>query len=325
VHFASASPSMQASLRHRVSYARGSGNAEQEPLIPQKGSSSTEGQDTLHHSRLVLLDALRLRAAEDVDGTREEETNMLKSLWRDSFTPQVPFERISKKWTDIGFQRADPLSDFRGGGVLSLQHLAGFITGYGANLSDETDFPLAIASINTTAMLTTHFHLREVKLGFLHTSSQRQCSAQALAGFLSLGWERQLAAGGDTHEIDGAELPRVECALQSMHDALLHHLARRWRERCQADPSATLMDFPQALQESYAHFVGIIKASGTSRWSLDSIVADLEHVDFKSSRGWDVVTGAYECIQPAAYMLSAMLSMLVGLCGYGRIDHVKEH
>jgi len=319
-----------ASLRHRVSHVRGSGNGEREPLIPQ----NSDGQTAIDYSRLVkhdrLLDAISHRAAENVDGTREEETNLLKNLWRDSFTTShEAFAKVSKKWTDIGFQRADPLSDFRGGGILSLRHLAGFVAEYGASLSQEADFPLAIASINVSAMLTTHFRLRDVKLAFLRNSSQRQCSAQALAGFLSLGSKCQLAAVRDTQELDGAELShvvwRAECALQSMHDAMLQHLARRWRERCHADPSTTLLDFPHVLQESYAHFVGIIKASGAAPWNLDNIVAELEQVPPKPSRGWNVAMEACECVQPAAYVLHAVISMLGGFCGYGRSSHVKEH
>lgn len=41
--------------------------------------------------------------------------------------PEPPFTPVSPYWKLIGFQRETPLTDFRGGGILSLEHLVAFV------------------------------------------------------------------------------------------------------------------------------------------------------------------------------------------------------
>lgn len=42
------------------------------------------------------------------------------------YTPE-DFEHVSESWCSFGFQRADPVSDIRGGGVLSIKQLIYFL------------------------------------------------------------------------------------------------------------------------------------------------------------------------------------------------------
>ena len=52
-----------------------------------------------------------------------------EQLWN-ALRPDDPLEeRITKKWIDIGFQGADPATDFRGAGLLGLKQLHRFVTG----------------------------------------------------------------------------------------------------------------------------------------------------------------------------------------------------
>lgn len=61
---------------------------------------------------------------------------MLIELWNElckllpegskCFTPN-DFEHVSDGWCSFGFQRADPVSDIRGGGVLSIKQLIYFL------------------------------------------------------------------------------------------------------------------------------------------------------------------------------------------------------
>lgn len=41
-----------------------------------------------------------------------------------------PYSPVSPFWKMIGFQRENPLTDFRGGGILSLIHLLSFVERY---------------------------------------------------------------------------------------------------------------------------------------------------------------------------------------------------
>jgi len=38
------------------------------------------------------------------------------------------YQRLSEKWIDIGFQGVDPVTDFRGSGILGLENLYYFTT-----------------------------------------------------------------------------------------------------------------------------------------------------------------------------------------------------
>jgi hypothetical protein len=65
---------------------------------------------------------------------------MLKELWHElcrlvpedsdggggGFTDE-DFQQVSDAWCTFGFQRADPVSDIRGGGVLSIKQLIYFL------------------------------------------------------------------------------------------------------------------------------------------------------------------------------------------------------
>lgn len=69
----------------------------------------------------------------------------LKELWAHAF-PDTPFAGVkNQKWTDMGWQRDDPASDFRGAGFVALQNML-----YMARVSHQM----------------THQHLAHNKLSF---------------------------------------------------------------------------------------------------------------------------------------------------------------
>jgi len=50
----------------------------------------------------------------------EDHEEKLQKLW-DTLKPEEKLqERVTKKWIDIGFQGADPATDFRVSGILGL-------------------------------------------------------------------------------------------------------------------------------------------------------------------------------------------------------------
>lgn len=44
----------------------------------------------------------------------------MQDLWKLTFPDREPPARKHKDWGDLGFQQQDPQSDFRGGGMISL-------------------------------------------------------------------------------------------------------------------------------------------------------------------------------------------------------------
>ncbi|KAF0692657.1 Aste57867_16272 [Aphanomyces stellatus] len=93
---------------------------------------------------------------------------LLRSFWAIMYPPvdilneDGHFERVGTSWSRLGFQRPDPTTDFRAGGLLSLHCLISFATKYGADAkrmtesqipgSHEHTYPWGPVAINITCM-----------------------------------------------------------------------------------------------------------------------------------------------------------------------------
>eukprot|EP00753_Platysulcus_tardus_P018671 PLAT7004.17.p1 GENE.PLAT7004.17~~PLAT7004.17.p1 ORF type:complete len:996 (-),score=480.57 PLAT7004.17:130-3096(-) len=122
---------------------------------------------------------MRLRAVherqEPFDKHNPAHLALLERLWEGLVNnhladEDLPFTICSEQWSKRGFQRDDPSSDFRGGGVLSLENLVYFVEHYAdkalqmasqteALMDDDAEaqflrYPFAIAGVNITRMLT---------------------------------------------------------------------------------------------------------------------------------------------------------------------------
>ena len=53
---------------------------------------------------------------------------MLMTLWSTLKPNETLDARLSKQWIDIGFQGMDPVTDFRGSGLLGLKQLSKLCT-----------------------------------------------------------------------------------------------------------------------------------------------------------------------------------------------------
>ncbi|XP_013380634.1 ELMO domain-containing protein 2 isoform X1 [Lingula anatina] len=107
------------------------------------------------------------------ENNRHEE--MLLELWR-KLMPDVPLQsRYNRQWGDIGFQGDDPMTDFRGMGLLGLQNLLYFATQHNSTARQvlshshhpQYGYSFAIVGINLTGVahqllisgaLKTHFY-----------------------------------------------------------------------------------------------------------------------------------------------------------------------
>lgn len=64
------------------------------------------------------------------DSQNLEHEKKLLQLW-EALNPSYPLTaRISKQWSEIGFQGEDPMTDFRGMGILGLDNLIYFATNH---------------------------------------------------------------------------------------------------------------------------------------------------------------------------------------------------
>ena len=124
---------------------------------------------------------------------------LLRRIWR-CFYPDEPYERRSKNWQGVGFQSADPGSDVRGGGELSLEAIAWFCEHRTAealamrekrgsrNMESQVapggmpvyrNYPWAAAAINITRMLAEIVHLVEPGTGRSVKAATRSSTYEA--------------------------------------------------------------------------------------------------------------------------------------------------
>ncbi|CAA3007486.1 ELMO domain-containing protein B isoform X2 [Olea europaea var. sylvestris] len=118
---------------------------------------------TLSPTQEQRLQTLKERLGVPFDETRLDHQEALRTLWDAAF-PDVKLKGlISEQWKDMGWQGANPSTDFRGCGFISLENLLFFAKSYRVLfqrlLSKQGgkraawEYPFAVAGINVTFML----------------------------------------------------------------------------------------------------------------------------------------------------------------------------
>ncbi|OWM91013.1 ELMO domain-containing protein A isoform X1 [Punica granatum] len=97
------------------------------------------------------------------DETRPDHQESLRALWNLAFPGVVLKGMISEQWKDMGWQGANPSTDFRGCGFVSLENLLFFARTYPKSFHRllfkqggkraAWEYPFAVAGINITFML----------------------------------------------------------------------------------------------------------------------------------------------------------------------------
>lgn len=232
---------------------------ERQPLIAQHKAPMASAEEARELDLMTTLDTLQVAANELFDSTNPQHMRTLQELWEFSF-PGEPFSRSSPRWATLGFQGLDPSTDLRGAGYQGLCHLHHFVTSFQVlPLSCPSDFPLAIASINCTAILQSYFGLNMKVVVPVPDAIRRSCkpSNDMHHAFLELA----------------AAHPQPTFNLQALHVQLLHALARQWARS--HTPTTTIMDFPAVLQTTYRHFHLSMTATAKP-WRLHELVANLQ-------------------------------------------------
>ena len=227
---------MAAALRHRAGHHD---DMERQSLLamPRRSMAAAEAV------RLRALDDLRDSAGTPFDPSCSEHVGALYSIWSESF-PELPFEATSERWKDLGFQGVDPRTDLRGCGITGLVHLERALLSQRAALEEAlcgpvtspessplSAFPLAIASINCTAMILSYLHIApKLAMSFAPGAARVGASHSTLHGFLSLGMIPEEVEDSDVDAEARARVDRLERSLEVMHARLLLRLASLWRQ-----------------------------------------------------------------------------------------------
>jgi len=109
------------------------------------------------------LNTLRRRLQIPFDGSRIEHQDALRQLWHLAYpTREIPPLK-SELWKEMGWQGTDPSTDFRGGGLVSLENLIFFAKNYPKSFQmllnkvqgqrSDWEYPFAVAGINISFML----------------------------------------------------------------------------------------------------------------------------------------------------------------------------
>ncbi|XP_028549923.1 ELMO domain-containing protein A isoform X2 [Dendrobium catenatum] len=109
------------------------------------------------------LQRLKDRLNVPFDETRPDHQDALKALWNASFPETNLTGLVSEQWKDMGWQGANPSTDFRGCGFISLENLLFFARTYPASfrrilfkqegIRAAWEYPFAVAGINISFML----------------------------------------------------------------------------------------------------------------------------------------------------------------------------
>ncbi|KAK9120976.1 hypothetical protein Syun_018593 [Stephania yunnanensis] len=116
---------------------------------------------------------LQKRVEVPYDSSNPDHQEALRALWDASFPEEELHGLISEQWKEMGWQGKDPSTDFRGGGLISLENLLFFGRTYPKTFQDllqkrEGDralweYPFAVAGVNITFMLIQMLDLEAVK------------------------------------------------------------------------------------------------------------------------------------------------------------------
>jgi hypothetical protein len=166
---------------------------------------------------------------------------------------EPPKNLLTSEWESIGFQTSNPRVDFRGGGVISIQHLINFEKHYHhvreemRELADEQRWMLAVISIRVTAFMTGYFDFRA------------DCPFESWKQ-LSLGTKRKFKNLANFlrrfQDDDTTVFSRVrECEAYSMlQNTLLLCLYREWKTKCTKFPEYTLINIGETEKEVQRQF-----------------------------------------------------------------------
>jgi hypothetical protein len=217
---------------------------------------------SLRRTTVALTEVARL-GKEPYSSADARHESLLEDLWRALCPGQLRRGgRISEDWQLVGFQGTDPQTDFRGGGVLSLENLV-FFARQGETAerimreqcADVTrgGFPFAVAGINLTWFLLDLLQRRRLDDLFLFPATTPPPAHVNERSFLLAGEE---IADDDTTRSLALE------RFSTVYSALFRLFARRWREARPRDAMA----FPAVFAKFRREVAGLLDTRAGLDW-----------------------------------------------------------
>ncbi|CAM0874411.1 unnamed protein product [Alopecurus aequalis] len=137
------------------------------PQSSQNGKTMRINLSPLQEERLKFL---RQRLNVQFDGSTLQHQDALKELWRLAYPDRKLPPLKSDQWKEMGWQNSDPATDFRAGGVMSLENLIYFARNYPDSFHRllykadgeraEWEYPFAVAGVNISFMLVQMLDLQ---------------------------------------------------------------------------------------------------------------------------------------------------------------------
>ena len=229
----------------------------------------------LTETQKLRLAKLTKRVEVPYDAGNKDHSTQLTTLWRVTFPgreelqPSDPNSSKNEGWKDMGWQGTDPATDFRSGGVLSLENLLWFavndhetyerIQKKKTGTRSEWEYPFAAAGVNVTFNLVDLLELRTRKAigsagvvdrGDGGLTDERSTpepikvpSSPAAVAFLDLldPGARQEQTG--EVDISGNNSGNPDFAFEQMYVTFWEVFDNEWLDR-----KATYMEFSQVMQ-----------------------------------------------------------------------------
>lgn len=235
-------------------------------------------------ARVRTLTAARARCealrATPFDARNAAHEALLAACWP-ALRPGLPplTARISKEWQALGFQGADPGTDFRSAGELGLRALHHFAMCYGRHGADiidhtslpDTGYPLALALLHTTTLA----------MALLASGHLDGCLALSGGGDAAVAAAPPAATGGGRHEdVDG---DAGVTALLDVAGRLLLLLDGAW---CDAQPRS-VMEFERV-------FCAFAAATRAALEAGDGRLPEPRRLQRARSASWSSKTAVHE-------------------------------
>ncbi|GMH21635.1 hypothetical protein Nepgr_023477 [Nepenthes gracilis] len=142
-------------------------------VCAQRKESDARPSFDLTPAQKECLQRLQNRIDVTYDSSNPLHQEALLALWNAAFPDEKLCGLISEQWKEMGWQGKDPSTDFRGGGLISLENLLFLARKFPKSFQDllrkqEGDrslweYPFAVAGVNITFMLIQMLDLEAVK------------------------------------------------------------------------------------------------------------------------------------------------------------------
>jgi len=195
------------------------------PLENILGACFGDFDAKLTYNQLLPFYNLREDANVLFDAKCTDYDDLFRELW-EAITGEKLDKIENERWKDFGFQNANPRSDLRGGGLISLKQMVTYAKKNKAKLAEmvdpKHDFLFAVSSINVTYFLFRYYHMSDLLV--YEKDWKEICSRTALKTFCIL-------------------LEQDSQVFNKIHSLLLQDLFEIWLEIKHLLPNATLLDF----------------------------------------------------------------------------------